>query len=226
MAIKAIILDIDNTLVDYYEMKYQSCLAAIDAMVSAGLKMDRKKALEIVYELYEKYGWDSGKIFQKFLKQEKEKIDYRLVAYGVRAYRKTREDHLIPYPKVISTLKKLKKKYKLAVITDAPANKAWERLVSMGIDNLFEVVTTKSDVRRTKLSKTPFNVTLKKLDISPKKALMVGDRIKRDVQVAKKVGLITCYARYGDKKPKDLGLSGADFEINSFDEILEIVKKV
>ncbi|MDA3836558.1 MAG: HAD family hydrolase [Nanoarchaeota archaeon] len=227
MVIKAVLVDIDNTLIDYVEMKHQSCEAAVDAMINAGLKMRKKRALAAVYDLYDRYGMDYGKIFQKFLKAEKGKVDYRLVAYAVRSYRDARELSLIPYPKVVSTLKKLVKKgYKLAVVTDAPANKAWERLVLMDIDNLFDVVVTMSDVRKTKTSMTPFRVALRKLGINANEGIMVGDRINRDVEVAKKVGLVTCYARYGDKKPVEPGLSGADFEINSFDEVLGIVGKI
>ena len=37
--IEAILFDLDNTLIDFMLMKRKSCESAIDAMVSAGLKM-------------------------------------------------------------------------------------------------------------------------------------------------------------------------------------------
>lgn len=45
--IKAILFDIDNTLVDFMKMKEKSVDSAIDAMVDAGLDIERKN-----YESY------------------------------------------------------------------------------------------------------------------------------------------------------------------------------
>ena len=42
--IKAVFFDIDNTLIDFMTMKHKSCEAAINAMIAAGLKVERKKA--------------------------------------------------------------------------------------------------------------------------------------------------------------------------------------
>ena len=39
MVIKAVLFDIDNTLIDFMKMKKECCRAAIDAMISAGLKI-------------------------------------------------------------------------------------------------------------------------------------------------------------------------------------------
>jgi len=55
---------------------------------------------------------------------------------------------------------------------------------------------------------------------------MIGDRITRDVNTAKKLGIHTVYARYGDENPSEKGKSGADFEINNISEILSVLKKI
>ena len=65
--IKAIIFDLDNTLIDFWGAKETSINAAIDAMIKSGLKMKKKTALKLIFELYKKYGIEHGKIFQKFL---------------------------------------------------------------------------------------------------------------------------------------------------------------
>ena len=44
--IKAIIFDLDNTLLDFVKMKQFSVKAAITAMNEAGLEVDEKKAYE------------------------------------------------------------------------------------------------------------------------------------------------------------------------------------
>ena len=40
--IKAILFDVDNTLIDFMKMKRKSCEAAVETMISAGLKMKKK----------------------------------------------------------------------------------------------------------------------------------------------------------------------------------------
>lgn len=225
MAIKAILFDVDNTLVDFMTMKRKSCEAAIDAMISSGLDIKRSKAIKILFELYEEYGIENKQIFQKFLKKTTGKVDYKIVAHGIVAYRRLKESYLAPYPHVIPTLIELKKKYKLAVVTDAPRMRAWIRLVTMGIDSFFDVVVTAGDVRKQKMYSAPFKAALKKLKVAPNEAMMIGDRISRDVKQAKKLGIKTCFARYGCtyiKRPKK-GKSGADYEVDSIKDLLKIL---
>ncbi|MDP3027471.1 MAG: TIGR02253 family HAD-type hydrolase [Nanoarchaeota archaeon] len=226
MVIKAILFDIDNTLIDFMQMKRKSCEAAVDAMIGAGLKVKKEEVLKTLYELYDKYGIEYQQIFQKLLKKLEGKIDYKIIASGVIAYRKVREFYLVLYPDVIPILINLKKKYKLAVISDAPTLQAWTRLITMKIDPFFDVVITKGDVKKQKTYPTPFKVTLKKLKVKPEESLMLGDRIERDVNTAKKLGIKTCFARYGVENPPKHGKSGADFEINNFSEILKVMEKL
>jgi len=225
--IKAIFFDLDNTLIDFLTMKHKCCEAAIDAMIKAGLNMKRKKALKVLVEIHSKYGIEHKQIFQKFLKKTKRKVDYKIVAHGVVAYRKLKESYLAPYPHVIPTLIQLKKKYKLGIISDAPRMRAWLRLVTMNIDRFFDVVITAADVRKKKMYAAPFKAALKQLKVKPEEAIMVGDRIERDIKPAKALGIKTCYARYGAKyekiKPVPKGKSGADFEIDNSKDLLKLV---
>ena len=52
--IKAVIFDLDNTLIDFLKMKKQSCSAAIDAMIGAGLKVEHDKAIKVLLYQYAK----------------------------------------------------------------------------------------------------------------------------------------------------------------------------
>ncbi|MEM4230640.1 MAG: HAD-IA family hydrolase, partial [Candidatus Pacearchaeota archaeon] len=139
------------------------------------------------------------------------------------AYKKTKESYMTPYKGVVNVLKKLKKKYKLAIISDAPRVNAWSRLLAMKIDKFFDVVVTKSDVKVQKPSSKIFNVALKKLKVKPSEAIMVGDRIERDIKGARALGIKTCFARYGNPKAKK-GKSRADWEIESVGELERVVR--
>lgn len=222
--LKAVIFDLDNTLIDFWNFKRKSVDAAIDAMIHVGLNVSKKKALKIIYSLYKKHGMEYKYIFQELLKEVLGKTDYRILAHALVAYRKTRGNLLVPYKGVKPTLTTLKKKgYKLAVISDAPRIKAWLRLVSMHIDNFFDVVVTFDDTKQRKPHYLPFRKALQKLKIKPSEVLMVGDNTKRDIVGAKALDIKTVFAKYGytgtDKKPK----VNADFEINRIEDLLKIL---
>ena len=220
--IKAVLFDLDNTLIDFMKMKRVSCEAAITAMIGSGLNAEHDNALKILFELYDKHGLEEKRIFQKFLKKVTGKIDYKILANGIVAYRRVRSGFLEPYPNVDYVLLKLKNKgIKLGIVTDAPKLKAWIRLASMKLSNFFDAVITFEDTKKLKPSKLPFEAALKQLNVNPKQCLMVGDWPERDMKGAKKLGIKACFARYGNPKAKK---SYADFEISDIRELLEIVK--
>ena len=51
---------------------------------------------------------------------------------------------------------------------------------------------------------------------------MIGDWPERDVIGAKKIGMKTAFAKYGDSFETDF--SGADYDINDISEIIPIIK--
>ena len=220
--IKSVIFDLDNTLIDFMTMKKLSCDAAVSAMIGAGLNIDKDKAMKELFALYDKFGLEEKSIFQKFLKKTTKKVDYEVLASGIVAYRRVRTGFLEPYPHVSEVLFELKRRgIKLAIVSDAPRLKAWIRLVSMKINHLFDVVVTFDDTKKMKPSTAPFKVAFKKLKVKPQECLMVGDRPERDIKGAKKLGMLTCFAKYGNPKGKG---SKADYEINDIKELLEIVE--
>jgi putative hydrolase of the HAD superfamily len=220
--IKAVLFDLDNTLIDFMKMKKLSCEAAIDGMIGAGLNIEHNKAIKVLFKLYDKYGLEEKTIFQKFLKNLTGKIDYKILANGIVAYRKVRAGFLDPYPNVDYVLLKLKGQgIKLGIVTDAPKLKAWMRLAYMKISNYFDVVVTYEDTKQHKPSKLPFKAALKQLKLKPSECLMVGDWPERDIKGAKAVGMQTCFARYGNPKLKKVN---ADYEIKNIKALLNIVK--
>lgn len=196
--IKAVIFDLDNTLVDFLKMKMAACNAAVDAMADAGLKVPRKRALAGLFRLYREVGIENQTIFQKFLRMETGRVDYRILAYAIVAYRKVKEGFLYPYPGAKETLIHLKQMgLKLAIVSDAPRLQAWTRLASMRLDDFFDVVVALEDTGKAKPSRLPFRAALRELKVKPSECLMVGDNPPKDVLGAKKLGMRTCLAKYG-----------------------------
>ena len=218
--IKAIVFDLDNTLIDFMKMKRLSCEAAMDAMISTGLKIKKEKGLKIMFQLYSQYGYEYQKIFQVFMKKVLGRIDYGIMASGIVAYRRVKEGLLYPYPNVVPTLNKLKKKYKLAILSDAPRMQAWIRLAAMRIQDKFDFVITFDDTKSKKPNKKPFLYLLKKLKLKPEECLMIGDSLKRDIAPAKSLGFKNVFAKYGEDKEK--ARAKPDYIINDIKELLKI----
>ncbi len=223
--IKGIIFDLDNTLVDFLRFKELSIKSAVEAMIDAGLKVSFDFAYKRIFEIYEEKGWEYQKVFDDFLIEVLGYVDYKILASGVVAYRRAKEGSLVLYPNVTRTLLSLAKKgIKLAVVSDAPALQVWTRLAEMNLHHIFDVVITFDDTGKRKPQPEPFLKALEKLNLKADEVLMVGDWAERDVVGAKALGIKTVFARYGNT----FGTinSGADWEIDSIDEILDIIEKI
>lgn len=222
--IKAVIFDLDNTLVDFMRMKRQSVGAAIRGMIDAGLDLDYEGAHSRIMAIYDREGIEYQEVFDTFLTEHYGKINHKVLAAGVIGYRRARDAALVLYPHVTSTLTRLVKQgTKLALITDAPPKQAWLRLCALNLHHLFDVVVTPDETGAHKPSPKPFRFALQKLDLEPEEAIMIGDWPERDMAGGKSVGIRTVLARYGDR-PFD-GPSGADWEIDDISQLLKIVEE-
>lgn len=223
MQIKAIIFDLDNTLIDFMTMKRLSCEAAIDAMIHSGLKVSKNRALKKVYAIYEKTNIEDHEIFQKLLNKLDKKIDYKILASGINAYRQKRAGYLKPYPNARRTIKKLKKNgLKLAIVSDAPKLNAWLRLTAMKLENYFDFVITKDDSKEEKPAKKPFKMALRKLKVKPEECLVVGDRTSRDIKGARKLNMKSAFAKYGSEEKK----ANADYTLTKIEDLISLMKQI
>jgi len=223
--IRALILDLDNTLIDFVRLKENAVDAGLAGMAEAGLKFNKETAHKRIMQIYEEKGWEYQEVFNDFiLELNKGVLDYKFLAAGIVGYRRAKENDLVPYPQVISTLYLLVKRgIKLGIVSDAPSREAWLRLCYLNLHNVFDDVVTFTDTGKRKPDPAPFEEILRRLDVPAGDALMVGDWPERDVVGAAAVGMKTVFARYGDTfDTKD---SGADYEIDDFNDILDIIEK-
>ncbi len=222
--IKAVIFDLDNTLVDFMKMKAEAIDAAARAMIDAGLDLSYDEVKRRIDAIYKEKGIEFQYVFDSLLSDIFDKVNYKILSAGVVAYRRAREAALVPYPHVYMTLYELLKMgMKLAVISDAPAREAWLRLTYLNMHHIFDVVVTFEDTYQRKPHPAPFTLALSKLGISAGEALMVGDWAERDIIGAKEVGMRTVFARYGDTF--DTIVSGGDYEANDISELIGFIKQ-
>jgi putative hydrolase of the HAD superfamily len=200
MSIKAVLFDLDNTLIDFMKMKKEACKSAIKAMIDAGLKMKKREGYEKLMECYFRVGLDSSIAFTKFLEEQVGKAGEKILQAGIKGYQKTKPDYLKPYPYVLETLEMLKSfGLKLGIVTDAPREKALQRLNAMNITKYFNIIITVDDTGVGKKDLLPLELAIKKLNLSSEEILFVGDSLRRDIEPAKKIGMKTLLIkRYQD----------------------------
>jgi FMN phosphatase YigB (HAD superfamily) len=224
--IRAILFDLDNTLIDFIQMKEESCKAAVKAMVASGLQMDEEQAFKLLLIKYFDVGIESDRAFSEFLKSV-DQFNHKILASGINTYLKTKNKFLKPYPDVKSVLGKLKRKgIFLSIVTDAPKTKAYQRLLGMGIEPYFKIVVGHEDTNKSKHTGLPLLLALEMLkkecqDIATSEILMVGDSIEKDIVPAKELGLKTALAKYGQKNPE---IGCADYQLSDFKEIIDIAE--
>lgn len=222
--IKALIFDLDNTLVDFMLLKERAIEAAIHSMIDAGLNLTKEEVNNRIHEIYKKEGIEYQQVFDQLFIDSYGVIDHKIISAGIVAYRTAREAALKPYPKVFPTLIELiKMGMKLAVVSDAPSREAWLRLSYINFHHLFDVVITYDDTFEKKPSAAPFNLALQRLNLKPQECLMIGDWAERDMVGAKAVGMKTVFARYGDTF--NTIHPGSDYDINCISELINIIKK-
>ncbi len=221
---KAVLFDLDNTLLDFWSFKQKAAKAAARAMIRKGLPEKEGRVYRKIFEVYDEYGVEYQKTFYQVIHPYRLEVGQaeRIQQAAIVAYLRSKFNSLKPYPGVVSTLGKLKKRAKIGIVTDAPRNKAWMRLVLSRLDRLFETVVTTDDTKVKKPHRAPFEAALRKLRVEASDALFVGDNNDRDMLGAKKLGMKVCLAKYGEKFKRNKKVK-LDYEIKDFRELLEIV---
>jgi len=223
--LKAVILDLDNTLTDFMRMKSVSIEAAVESMIDAGLDMDPEEAKAKLFEIYDREGIEDQRVFDRFLNENFGEIDPMLHTAAILGYRRGREYTLVLYPHVKRTLIGLAKRgLKLVVLSDAPRYQAWSRLCYLQLQHFFDHVITFEDTHVRKPDPAPFMRAIELLQMKPDEVIMVGDWPERDMVGGRGVGIRTVYARYGDTS--GAATSGADYEIDDIAELAGIVDEL
>ena len=222
--IKAIVFDLDNTLLDFMKMKSSSIDAALDGMIKCGMSIDKIKSTKEIYNIYDTKGYEHQEVLTEFIINNLGDINYKYLAAGIVEYKKAKEKSLNLYEDVIPTLDKLiDMNLLLGIVSDAPSREAWIRLYTLNLYDKFEYVVTFNDTGFHKPAKEPFIKISEKLNVNLNECMMVGDWPDRDIKGAKQVGMKTAFAKYGSTE--NISDSGADHDLNSLSELLDIIRK-
>jgi len=136
---------------------------------------------------------------------------------------------LEPYPGAREILAELKRRgFPLAVLTDAHNGNALARLRKTDLFDFFDFIISYDMTGAKKPAPDAFLLALEKLGTKPSETLLVGDSIRRDIAPAKELGMITAYAKYGDRNvpPTTPITCKPDYMLTTIEELVGLVEKI
>jgi len=140
-----------------------------------------------------------------------------LEIYGANPSRQT-----VPYAGVPETLDQLKHwGLRLAVVTNKPAAATAEILSALGLGWLFDVIVGGDTLAQRKPHPAPVLLALEQLGVRPEAAVMVGDNY-HDVQAARAAGVRAFAVTYGYSHRPHAEL-GAERLIETMPDLLRVI---
>ena len=128
-----------------------------------------------------------------------------------------------PFPHVFSTVKLLKQNgYKLTIASSRSHASLVELTKAMGLYEDFELLLGADDVDKAKPDPYPVLKTLQITGCLPEQTIVVGD-MPVDVLMGNRAGATTIAVTYGNSNEAALKEVGADYIINDFNQILQII---
>jgi pyrophosphatase PpaX len=209
--LKAILFDVDGTLLDTTEFVYQ---AFEHSMQTHGFICPNRS--EIALNL----GKTLEGLYSHFTQIPE--IDTLNLIETHRAFQ-TQNFHLsVPFPNTVSTLQILKDRgYKLAVLTTRTTRTSLTTLKNADIHEFFDFILSGDEVEKKKPHPESIERALQFFGLTPDQAVMIGDT-DADILAGKNAGTKTIGAQYGfyREKIKDYN---PDFIVEDIADILKIL---
>jgi putative hydrolase of the HAD superfamily len=228
LKVEALVFAIDDVLYDTSQQLSASRMSAVRAMREAGLPADIETAYRKLDEIAKETGPDDTKHFDKLLERLGLKWNPEVIAAGVVAYRATSPVYLKPFPDAVPTLLGLRDNgYKLGVASKGRAVKQWQKLIQLGLEHIFHVVTISEETGSEKLTTDTLSKTLERLgNVKPELSVFVSCDVANEIAPANAAKMITVRIKTGAHRtttPKTAEEKPA-FEINRLSDMFEILR--
>ncbi len=217
MNIQLIIFDFDGTLGDTRRNIVTTMQMTI-AEIGLPCRSDAECASTIGLPLYG--------CFEKLFPN----TDKRIFQQCVETYRRIFQENMQTikpqtFPKVVETLSALKEKGLTLAIASSRSHASLVELThDLGISNVISYMIGADDVNKAKPNPEPVLNILEALGYKACQTLVVGD-MDVDILMGANAGTKTCGVTYGNGTKKELEEVGADYVIDSIDELIGIVEK-
>ena len=224
--IKAILYDVDGTLLDFEtqeEVALSYCFKKYNLGELSEEKLELYKRINLGYwEMFEKNLITKEKLVVKRFEDYLEALGVKLDAEEVNdTYFSKLGDTIVFKDNSYELVKSLKGKIKQYVVTNGAIRVQKTKLAKSGFDKLMDDVFISDEVGYQKPRKEFFDAIKNRLaDIANDEILIVGDSLTSDMKLADNCNLISCF--YNPKK-KDYKVDfKIDYEISDLNEVKKI----
>ena len=232
--LRALFLDIDDTLYSTSEFAATARRAALDAMIRHGLRISLDEALLELAEVIAEFGSNYPFHYDRLLRRlPPESIPPGnpaiLVAAAIGAYHDTKYRSLFPFRDVPDVLARLAAEtdLKIGVITEGLEIKQAEKLVRLDLVKWIarDAIFISDQIGISKPNRKLYLRACSEADVRPEEAMYVGDHPENDVAPAKAIGMIAVRHRWqGGKHAREECRVAPDYEIHEFLELLPILR--
>ena len=221
---KAIIFDLDDTLYDCTgSLLEASRKRAARAMVNAGLPCTEEEAYLLqkkISEIHGPYCPVFNEISNKF------NMGHELVRSALKAYNSNEVTDIQLFPDVVPTLKKLaQEKYKLFLLTTGIYERQYKKIELLNLKPYFDEIII-NDQEVGLLMEDSFEAIVRKYSLSPQNVVVVGDRVRGELRIAKSKGMVTVQMLHGRFKNETAYDSSnkPDYKIKRFFQLPTLLK--
>lgn len=214
MKYKAVIFDLDGTLIDTVK---DIALSVNHALESLG------QPSHSVESYLMRIGKGSRYMISCSLADDKQDLIDEILKVQMAYYADHMLDHARPYPGIVEMLDELKKrKYPLAVLSNKPEPFTCKMVDHYFGNGYFDYVMGGRDDIPLKPDPCGALLVAEKLGVSARKSAFVGDTAF-DMQVANRAGMHAVGVTWGFRPREDLQDNGAHALIDTAEELLEIL---
>ncbi|WP_138751668.1 HAD family hydrolase [Paenibacillus sinopodophylli] len=217
MAIKAVLFDLDGTLLD----RDTSLLSFVSAQYERFPELLAARKEDYVKRFIELdnhgYVW-KDRVYQQLIEE------FSIVGLAwtelLQDYLHVFQEYCLAFPHASSMLAELKSRgLKLALVSNGYGQFQYDNFKALGIAPLFDEVLISEWEGLRKPDPAIFVRALSKLEVHAKEAIFVGDHLQNDVQASQMVGMKAIWKR----NISSSSASDADAVIEGLDELTDII---
>ena len=198
--IKAIIFDLDNTLID----RQRAFKEMLDRKFHQ-LFEDETLIQEMIKDIIE---WDNNGTVERIVVFKKWAEKYNVTKISAERLDKEWSDEsgsvAFLYDDVRETLTELKKKYKIAILSNGNKTSQRRKLSTIDIYDLLDYSLISGEFTHRKPDKEIFEYTAKQLGLETNECVYVGDNYKIDVLGSKNAGMLPVFISRNNEVHEDV----------------------
>jgi putative hydrolase of the HAD superfamily len=232
--LQALLCDIDDTLFSTSDFAERARRNAIRTMIEHGLEADEETAYRELIEVIGEFSSNYASHFDKLLVRLPREKYYPnvnpaiLIAAGVIGYHETKSLELRPFPDVLAGLRRLARTtLTLGVVSAGLQTKQAEKLIRLGLYRYFrpDAIFISDQIGIGKPNPKLWTHACAALGLDPREVMYVGDHPTHDIDPCNELGIVTVRCRRGRRSKDSSGKTEPRYEIESFDELVEILRR-